>query len=132
MNSIVIKGRITKDLELKAVGDGKEVLNFSVAVDRRFGKEEKVTDFFNCQAWGKAGVFIQAYFKKGQEILLHGAMQCRKWQDSEGKSRETWDLVVDQAEFCGSKKDNIKVDGAVNAQSALDGFQDMPEKPLPF
>jgi len=112
MNSIVIKGRVSKDVELKTIGDGKEVANFSVAVNRRFKKDE--ADFFNVVAWGKTGVFINTFFKKGQEIILHGEMQCRKWTDADGKNRYAWDLLADLAEFCGSKNDS---NNSVSTQS---------------
>lgn len=103
MNLLVIKGRISSDIQLKATASGKEVANFSVAVNRRFKREE--TDFFEVVAWGKTGVFVNTYFKKGQEILLSGEMQCRKWPDKEGNNHYTWELIADTVEFCGSKND---------------------------
>jgi len=104
MNNIIIKGRLTREVELKTTTSGKEVANFSVAVNRRFNKEE--TDFFNVQAWGKTGVFCSTYFKKGQEVLVQGEMQCRKYQDKDGNNRSSWDLTAENVEFCGSKSDN--------------------------
>ena len=111
MNNITIKGRISRDVELKTTTTGKEVANFSVAINRRFDKE--TTDFFEVQAWGKTGVFVNTYFTKGQEILIQGAMQCRKWQDNDGNNRYNWELVADQVEFCGSKGD-VKVTHSQN------------------
>ena len=101
MNNIIIKGRISKDIDLRATQTGKEVVNFSVAVNRRFDKDN--TDFFDVVAWGKTGVFVDKYFQKGQEIILEGSMQCRKWQDKEGNNRYSWELLADNVEFCGSK-----------------------------
>jgi single-strand DNA-binding protein len=105
MNSIVIKGRLTRDPELKTVqikGDDKAVCNFSVAVDRRFGEE---TDFFDVAAWGKTAEFVDKYFVKGQEVLVRGSMQRRNYKDKEGNKRVAWDLRAEEINFCGSKRD---------------------------
>lgn len=126
MNNIVIKGRLTRDPKLdfvKVKGEEKAVCKFDVAVNRRFGED---TDFFNCQVWGKTAEFVDKFFKKGQEILVAGSMQCRKWQDNEGKNRYNWELNVDQVEFCGSKKDNAQATPAIP-----EGFEELDDD-IPF
>lgn len=102
MNNIVIKGRLAKDPETRQTATDKTVCNFSVAVNRRFDKDK--SDFFDCQAWDKTADTVQKYFTKGQEIILSGAMQCRQWEDKEGKKRYSWELIVNNVEFCGSKQ----------------------------
>ena len=48
MNRVSMLGRLTKDPELKTIGDDISVCNFDIAVDRRFQKsnEEKNNRFF--------------------------------------------------------------------------------------
>ena len=77
MNTIVIKGRLTADPEMRKTNNGVPVANFTVAVDRTFNREE--TDFFRCSAWRATAEFVNQYFKKGQEILLTGEMRCDVW-----------------------------------------------------
>lgn len=108
MNNIVIKGRICNDLEINATNSGKQVLNFTVAVNRRFNREK--ADFVRCQAWEKTGAFIAGYFEKGQEILLRGALQNEAWTDKEGNKRDSWQVLVDEVEFCGSRSHGEKSD----------------------
>ena len=56
LNHIVIMGRLTRDPELRQIGSGVSVANFSVAVDRDFSKgEENETDFIDCVAWRHTG-----------------------------------------------------------------------------
>ena len=43
MNKIQIIGRLTADPELRSTGSGVQVCSFTVAVNRRFNREE--TDF---------------------------------------------------------------------------------------
>ena len=108
MNKIIIKGRLTKNPELKTTDSGISFCNVDVAVDRSYHKdgEEKQCDFFQCTFWRKGAEFIVKYFTKGQEILIDGEMQSRKYQDKEGNNRTAWSIENCHAEFCGGKKDN--------------------------
>lgn len=100
MNKIIITGRLTRDTELRTTNSGTEVCNFCVAVDRRIKKgEEKQTDFVDCTAWGKTGVFVNAYFSKGDGITVEGRMESRKWQDNDGDNRVSWGITCDNVEF---------------------------------
>ena len=108
MNSIIIKGRLTADPELKFTQTNNTAYcGFSVAVNRRFVQEgQQDTDFFNVTAWSKTAEFISKYFTKGQEILIQGRLQQRTWETENGEKRHAVDIVAEQVEFCGSKKDN--------------------------
>lgn len=127
MNKIIIKGRLTRDPELKAGGTGTEYCKLTVAVDRRGGKE-KITDFFDCTAFGKTAAAIGQYMTKGREILIEGRMQSNTYE-KEGQKRKSWDLVVDTFEFCGSKQDSAGAPATVDAQS---GMQIADGEELPF
>lgn len=134
MNSIIIKGRLTADPELKYTQSNTAVTSFSVAVNRRFVQEgQQDTDFFNVTAWSKTAEFITKYFKKGQEILIQGRLQQRSWETESGEKRYAVDIVAEQVEFCGSKKDNSSEDEPENVnQAELDvnvkneGSDDLP------
>lgn len=101
MNNITIKGRLTSDPEMRKTTNGVLVANFTVAVDRTFNRDE--TDFFRCTAWRATAEFINQYFKKGQEILLTGEMQCNVWEDEDSEKHSSWAVQVTNVEFCGSK-----------------------------
>ena len=103
MNTIVIKGRLTADPEMRKTTNGVPVSNFTVAVDRTFNRDE--TDFFRCTAWRATAGFVNQYFKKGQEILLTGEMQCDVWVDDDEK-HSSWTVQVTNVEFCGSKAES--------------------------
>ena len=111
MNSIQIHGHIVRDPELKsytnAKGESGSVCNFSVAVNRKIGEE---VDFFNCKCFGKRAEVIEKFFKKGKEIVVSGEMQCRKYQAKDGTDRYTWELSVQDFDFCGKKGDAAPVD----------------------
>lgn len=103
MNEIRIKGRLTAEPKVGAV-NGSEYTQFSVAVNRRFNRE--ATDFFECTAWNKTAELIKKYFKKGQEILLGGEMQCSQYTNKDGDHVRAWRIAVEWVEFCGAKGEN--------------------------
>lgn len=105
MNIIIIKGRLCASPELRYTKSGTPVCTLSVAVDRGYG-DYKATDFFSCVFWKQSAEFVNQYFQKGQEILVHGEMQSRDWTDRDGNKRRSWEIGNAHAEFCGSKADN--------------------------
>ena len=70
MNRTIIKGRLTRDPELKTSNSGLELCNFCVAVDRRVQKDkQRETDFFQCVAFGKTAAAISKYMKEADQIF---------------------------------------------------------------
>lgn len=107
LNVVVIMGRLTAQPELRTTGTGISVSSFSVAVDRSYQSGgERQTDFINCVAWRQNADFITKYFTKGQMIAIRGTLQQRSYTDKDGNKRTTYDVVVDQAQFCGSKQES--------------------------
>jgi single-strand DNA-binding protein len=114
MNKVILKGRLTAGPELKNAGvNSIPVAEFSVAVNRRFNKEQ--ADFISCQAWRNTAEFITKYFKKGQEIAVVGELHIDKYE-KDGEPRYSTRVVVDEVEFCGSKADNNSHDEDTSAE----------------
>ena len=133
MNKTIITGRLGVDPELKTSGSGTEYTNFSVAVDRRKEKEkERVTDWFHCAAFGKQAVFITTYFKKGAGNEIIGRMENDRYKDKDGNNRDSWKLMIENAEFAkgGSKAGNNATDQP--AAAPVEGFTPVNEDEIPF
>ena len=130
MNKIIIKGRLTRDPELKTSASGIEVCRFSVAVDRRRQKDkDQQTDFFDCTAFGNTGAAIAKYIKKGREILVEGRMESNR-VSKDDTVRTYWGVTVETFDFCGSKSD-----GAGSAPAEVDtasGMEKVNTEDLPF
>lgn len=108
MNKLILKGRLSKDIEIRKTTNGTDVASTSIAVNRKTRDENGnyPADFFNLVAFGKVAEFINKYFSKGQEILIEGRLQNRSWDDSNGQKRYATDVIVESIEFCGAKKDD--------------------------
>jgi single-strand DNA-binding protein len=106
-NKVILMGRLTADPELKQTQGGTTVTSFSLAVDRKYNKdEEKKCDFITIVAWKQTAEFICKYFKKGQAILLCGELQTRSWEDNQGNKRYATEVVASEVTFCEAKKDS--------------------------
>ena len=100
MNKVILIGRLTKDVEIRATNSGKTVAIFTLAVPRR--KKDEV-DFINCQAWEKTGDFISQYFSKGNMIAVAGSIQNDSYE-KDGKKITVTKVNVQEAFFTGEKK----------------------------
>ena len=98
-------GRLTKDPETRYTQTNIAVTNFTIAVDRRFKKDNDVNvDFFDCVAWRTTGEFVGKYFTKGKPIAICGSLQNRSWEGEDGKKNYKTEIIVDEANFTGDKK----------------------------
>lgn len=105
-NLVVLTGRLTADPELKTTPSGVSVTTFSIAVSRRYkAGEETQADFINIVAWRQTAEFITKYFKKGSMIGIEGSIQTRRYTDKEGKTRNVFEVIANNAQFVESKRD---------------------------
>ena len=102
LNKVILGGRITNDLELKQTPSGVCVCSFSIAVARKYGKDQQ-TDFINCVAWRNTAEFIANYFRKGSSICVVGNIQTRSWTDKDNKKQYATEVIIDEAMFVDSK-----------------------------
>jgi single-strand DNA-binding protein len=100
MNRVSLIGRITRDPEVRYSQACVAFLSFSIAVDRqqRDANGQRQADFINCTAFGQQADFMGRYIKKGFMIAVCGRLQTRSYQDQQGQTRYTMDVIVDQVE----------------------------------
>ncbi len=135
MNKVILCGRCVRDLEVKYNGD-KAVVRFTLAVDRRYSKnEERKADFINCVAFGNIANFASNYFKKGDPMTLEGRIMTSSYTNREGKTVYSTDVVADSIEFAlGGKRtnDNNNNQTVSNDNNSFMNIPDGVEDELPF
>ena len=112
-NKVILIGNLTADPELKQTTSGVSVCRFSIAVQRRFGRNDQgqtPADFFNIVAWRQSAEFVARYFKKGRAILVCGQIQSRSWTDQQNVKHYATEVVADEVSFVESG--NRSGDGA--------------------
>jgi single-strand DNA-binding protein len=133
LNNIILNGRLTETPELKSTAQGTPVASFTVAVPRDYKKDGKeITDFIPCVAWRQTAEFVTRYFSKGSLIIVNGALESRKYEDSNGNKRTAYEVKADKVYFGGSKNEQA---GATTQQptiSAAPDFEEINDDDLPF
>ena len=132
MNKVILMGRLTADPILKTTPVAKQVTTFTLAVQRRFAQEgQQQADFINCVAWENKAEFITRYFSKGSMIAIDGRIQTRSWDGQDGKRQYATEVIVENAEFTGEKRETTQQD---NSTGFATDFQDIDydEDSLPF
>ena len=116
MNLVVIKGRLSRDPDIRySTGEEqKAIARFTVAVDRY----NSDADFISVVAFGKKAEVIEKYFHKGSNIIVKGSIKTGSYTNKEGQKVCTTDVVLDELEFCDSKKEQPQ---------QADGFTEIPD-----
>ena len=133
-NKVILGGRLTETPELKQTPSGVFVTTFSVAVNRKYNKDQQQqTDFISCVAWRNTAEFISTYFQKGSSLCITGAIQTRSWTDNNNNKRYATEVIVDEANFVDSKSDNAHDDNVPSYSVEANDFETLASgEPLPF
>ena len=127
MNSVILIGRTTKEVELKILPTGTAVANFNIAVDREFqvkGKD-KMTDFFNIVVFGKTAEYAANYLKKGKLCAVKGSIQNRTYETKEGEKRYITEIVVDRLQILEWEKEQNNTQENNYTEAQIDD-EDLP------
>ena len=101
MNSVVLIGRLTRDPEVSyTAATQTAVAKMTVAIDRpvRAGGE-KQTDFPRVIVFGKQAENCEKYLAKGRLCGVQGRLQTGSYQNKDGATVYTTDVVADRVEF---------------------------------
>ena len=125
MNKVILIGRTTRDADVRySQGNNLAVAKFNLAVERKFKKDgEQGADFINCIAFGKTAEVIEKYVVKGTKIAVTGRIQTGSYTNKDGQKVYTTDVLVEEVEFCESKKSNNQPAHA----PSQDGFMNIPD-----
>ena len=125
-------GRLTAEPTLKATPSGKSVLNFTIAVPRKFKDAggEPITDYIDCVAWNSTAEFIAKWFSKGVRMGVSGELQTRLYKDNDGKSHKICEVLVEEVEFADGKQQANNTSG--NATSNNTTFNTDADDFLPI
>jgi single-strand DNA-binding protein len=103
LNKALIIGRLTSDPELKTTAGGQSVVNIGVATNRMWrdkeGKNQEETQFHNIVIWGRQAEITSQFLRKGSLIFIEGRLQTRSWQDNQGQTRRTTEIVAEKIQL---------------------------------
>ncbi len=113
LNRIQLIGRLTRDPELRYVGNGHPMTQFTLAVDRDFKNAagDREADFINCVAWRKLAEQVGQYCAKGRLVAVEGRLQVRTYEGQDGSRRKVMEVVGDRVWFLDSPRSDAERPG---------------------
>jgi single-strand DNA-binding protein len=102
MNVVALVGNLATDVDVRDLGDEKQVATFLLAVNRPTRDE---ADFFRVSAWNKQAELCGRYLAKGRRVGVEGRLKSDEWQDSDGKKRRSTEVVANRVEFLSPPPD---------------------------
>lgn len=111
MNTVILIGRTTRDIDLRRTGNGTAVASFTLAVNRDFKTNDgQEADFIQCVAWKKTAELLEQYVHKGDKIALNGSIRTRNYEDSHGRTVYVTEVLVNHVEFLETKNREMPSD----------------------
>lgn len=106
INSVILTGRLTKNIDLRQTSAGKAMTYFTLAVNRVFKKEQGVSDadFITCVAFGAQAENMARYLTQGSLIGVEGRISTRNFQDKDGNTVYVTEVIANNVTFLESKK----------------------------
>lgn len=102
--------RLTADSKTNTLKDGRQVVNFSVAVNDNYkpkGATEQIksTTYFNCSYW--INPKVAEHLIKGTLVELHGRVSVNAWKNSEGEAKARLNFHVNSIKIHGKSFSNV-------------------------
>lgn len=110
VNKVILVGNLGKDPEVRHLENGATVANFPIATSESYkdknGERVSQTEWHNIVVWRGLADVAEKYLKKGSSIYIEGKLKTRNWEDKEGNTRYTTEIVADNLTMLGRAGDN--------------------------
>jgi len=110
VNRVFLIGNAGQDAEVKSTSTGKNVANFSLAINEGFrdkaGKSGQRVEWVRCVAWNKLAEIAGKYVNKGRLVFVEGRLQTRQYENRKGTEKTVCEVVVTTLRVLGGGKNN--------------------------
>ena len=107
VNKVMLIGNLGKDPEVRYLDNGVAVANFSLATTENYknkeGERVSQTEWHNVVLWRGLAEVAEKYLKKGASVYIEGKIKTRKWEDKEGITRYSTEVLGDNMTMLGGK-----------------------------
>ena len=114
LNKVMLIGNVGNDIELKTVGNGSSVANFSLATNETWrdkdGNLKQRTDWHNIVGWKKLADECAKYLSKGDMVYIEGKLRLRTWEDKQGNKRRNQEVELAKFVVLTSKEKSDEED----------------------
>ena len=134
MNKVFLKGKLTKDVELKHGASGAAYASFSMATNEskkdKDGNWQNESEFHNCIAFGKTAERI-AQMPKGGNIVAIGKIKTESWE-KDGKKNYMTRIYVEHVEGWITYKREQTSESVINREFQPQANSAFSENIIPF
>ena len=95
LNLILLIGNAGRDAELRFTATGRQVANFSLAVNRNYqvnGEWQEETEWFNVATWGQQAENVANSVRRGSRVFVEGRLSSREWTNQAGVTRTSLEV----------------------------------------
>ena len=129
INQVILLGRLTRDPEQRTTASGKNVVSFSIAVDRQ--SQDDQADFFNVTAWDKLGDLVMQYLSKGRRVLIQGRLRQDSWEDKDtGKRQSRIEVTASDVTFLDGPSGDNSGSAAPKTTKKEEVVTEIDDKPI--
>lgn len=105
LNKTMLIGNLGADVDTRYTRTQVAVATFRIATTERWknneGKLQESTEWHRIVAFGRLAEICSEYLSKGSRVYLEGRLQTRKWQDAEGATRFTTEIIAREMKMLG-------------------------------
>lgn len=105
-NKVLLMGNLTRDPQLSYTPSQTAVVDFGLAVNRRWtgrdGESKEETCFVDCRAFGRQAENINKYLTKGRGVFVEGRLTFNTWTAQDGTKRSKHRVTVENFQFLGA------------------------------
>lgn len=106
INNVTLTGRLTADPEKVTSPGGVTISRFTLAVDRA---KQGEADFIRVTAFNKTAELIAQYLSKGDGAGVVGRIQTGHYENKDGQTVYTTDVIADRIAFLGKARKNTDI-----------------------
>jgi len=102
VNTVILSGRLTRDVELRFTPSGTPVAKLSLAFDRSYqrdGEWQQETSYLDVVVWSKRGEQCAESLHKGSPVLIEGYLKTRSYQDKDNNNRKVTEITATKVNF---------------------------------
>jgi single-strand DNA-binding protein len=107
-NRVQLIGRLGHSPEIVTLEGEKKLAKFSIATNESYKnpKGEKVenTQWHQVIAWGPTATLVEKYLTKGQEVAIEGKLNNKKFDDKNGVTHYTTEIIANEIQMFGGAK----------------------------
>tara|TARA_B110000003_G_scaffold203650_1_gene202357 strand:+ start:140 stop:535 length:396 start_codon:yes stop_codon:yes gene_type:complete len=107
VNKVILVGNLGKDPEVRYLDNGVAVANFSLATTENYknkeGERVSQTEWHNIVLWRGLAEVAEKWLKKGSSVYVEGKIRTRKWEDKDGNTRYSTEILGDNMTMLGGK-----------------------------